>query len=69
MNVIKIYVNCGSRNECCSVYKVEIISLAFKWLIVLRSAMKKRTIKCTESLEMCLLCPKTCKKRMFTVHV
>ena len=29
------------------------ISLAFKWLIILRC-----TIKCIESLEMCLLCPK-----------
>ena len=39
-------VNCGSRNAHCSVYKVEVISLAFKWLIVLR----KCAIKHTESL-------------------
>ena len=32
--------NCGSQNALFSVSKVEIISLAFKWLIVLRSAIK-----------------------------
>ena len=37
-----MYVKCGSRNARNSVSKVEIISLAFKWLIVLRSAMKTR---------------------------
>ena len=37
-----MYVNCGSWNARCTVYKVEIISLAFKWLIVLRSAIKTR---------------------------
>ena len=31
--------NCGLWNAHCSVYKV---SLAFKWLIVFRSAMKTR---------------------------
>ena len=40
VNVTKMYVNCGSRNVCCSVYEVEIISLALKRLIVLRSAIK-----------------------------
>ena len=35
-NVTKMSANCGSRNACCFVYKVEIISLAFKRLIVLR---------------------------------
>ena len=39
-NVTELYANCGSRNARCSVFKVEIISLAFKWLIVLRSAIK-----------------------------
>ena len=34
------FVNCGSRNARCSSSKVEIISLAFNWLIVLRSAIK-----------------------------
>ena len=37
-----MYANCGSQNARCSVYKVEIISLAFKWLIVLRSAIETR---------------------------
>ena len=36
----KMYANCGSEIARCSVYKVEIISLAFKWLLVLRSAIK-----------------------------
>ena len=35
-----MYANCGSRNAHCSIYKVEIISLAFKWLIILGSAIK-----------------------------
>ena len=35
-----MYANCGSQNAGCSMSKVEIISLAFKWLIVLRSAIK-----------------------------
>ena len=38
----KMYVNRISRNACCSVYKLEIISLALKWIIVLRSAIKMR---------------------------
>ena len=42
INVTKMHANCGSRNARCSVDKVEIISLAFKWLIVLRSAIKTR---------------------------
>ena len=33
---------CESWNVRCAVYKVEIISLAFQWLIVLRSAIKTR---------------------------
>ena len=37
-----MYVNCGSRNARCSFSKVQIISLVFKWLIVLRSAIKTR---------------------------
>ena len=41
-NVTEMYANCGSRNARCSVSKVEIISSAFKWLIVLRSAIKTR---------------------------
>ena len=53
--VTEMYANCVSRNANCSIYKVEIISLAFKWLIILRSAIK-----------MHLLCPKTCKQRTFT---
>ena len=36
-----MYLNCW-RNARCSVYKVEIISFAFKWLIVLRFAIKTR---------------------------
>ena len=35
-NVTEMYVNCGSWNACYSIYKVEIISLASKSLIVLR---------------------------------
>ena len=43
-NVTEI-VNCGSRNARCSVSKVEIISLTFKWLyIVLRSAVKTHRV-------------------------
>ena len=42
INVTKMYVNCGLWNACCSIYKVKIIRLAFKWLIVLRSAIKMR---------------------------
>ena len=41
-NVTEMSENCGSRNAGCSISKVEIISLAFKWLIVLRSAIKTR---------------------------
>ena len=40
INVTDIYVNCGSWNVCCSLAKVEILSLAYKWLIVLRSAIQ-----------------------------
>ena len=53
IDVTEIHVNCGSQNVCCSIAKVEIISLAFKWLIILRSAMKmcfllvKMRKKCT----------------------
>ena len=36
----EMFVNCGLWNVICSVSKVEIISLAFKWFIVLRSAIK-----------------------------
>ena len=39
-NVTKMYANCGLWNVCCSFSKVEIISSAFKWIIVLRSAIK-----------------------------
>ena len=49
INVTRIYVNCASRNVHCSVSKVEIISLAFKWLIILMTAIK-RVVKCTKSL-------------------
>ena len=35
-----MYVNCSSRKTRRSVSKVEIISLAFKWLMVPRSAIK-----------------------------
>ena len=42
INVTEMYVNCGSRTARSSVSKFEIISLAFKWLIVLRSAIKTR---------------------------
>ena len=34
VNVTEMCANCSSRNVSCSVSKVEIISLAFKWLIV-----------------------------------
>ena len=40
INVTKMYANCGLWNARCSFSKVEIISLAFKWLILLRSAIK-----------------------------
>ena len=50
--------NCGSRKTRRSVSKVEIISLALRWL---RSAIKTR-----ESLKMRLPRPKTRKKRTFT---
>ena len=49
-NVTEMYVNYGLRNGRCSVYKVEIISLAFKWLIILRPAIKAH--KHTKSLKM-----------------
>ena len=39
-NVTEIYEYCGLQNVHCSASKVEIISLAFKWLIVLKSATK-----------------------------
>ena len=39
-NVTEVYANSDSWNAHCSVSKFEIISLAFKWLIVLRSALK-----------------------------
>ena len=35
-----LYANCDLWNARCSISKVEIISLAFKWLMVLRSAIK-----------------------------
>ena len=35
-NVTQMYVNCGFH-VCCSASKVEIFSLAFKWLIILGS--------------------------------
>ena len=41
-NVTEMDAICGSRNARCSVSKVDIISLAFKWLIILRSAIKMR---------------------------
>ena len=56
-----MYANCGSRKTRRS---VEIISLAFKWLMVLRSAIK-HVIKRTESLKMRMPCPKTRTKCMF----
>ena len=43
---LKMRINCKQkcdrslRNAGCSISKVEIISLGFKWLIVLRSAIK-----------------------------
>ena len=45
-------------------FQIEIINLAFKWLIVLRSAIK-RAIKRTESLKTRLPRPKTRTKRTF----
>ena len=45
---LKMRINCKQkcdrslRNAGCSISKVEIISLGFKWLIVLRSAIKTR---------------------------
>ena len=56
-NVTEMYVNCDSQNVHGFVYKVEIISLTFKWLIVLRYMIKR-----TESLKMCLPGPKKRKK-------
>ena len=38
----EMWPNCGSRNTRCSVSKVKIISLAFKWLILLRLTIKTR---------------------------
>ena len=52
-------------NSHCFLYKVEMNSLAFKWLIVLRPALKC-TIKRTESLKLRLPRPKTRKKRTCT---
>ena len=40
INVTEIYLSCGSWNAHCSLAKVEIISLAFKRLIILRPAIK-----------------------------
>ena len=38
-----MYANCAYlRNVRCSIYKVEIISLAFRCLIILKSALKMR---------------------------
>ena len=47
INLAKIYVNCGSQNAR-FVSKVEISSLAFKWLIAHRPAIKTRCcfLKC-----------------------
>ena len=57
-----MYANCGPRKTRRS---VEIISLAFKWFIVLRSAIK-RAIKRTECLKMRFPRPKTRKNRTCT---
>ena len=58
-NVTEMSVNCGSRNARCSVYKVEIISLAFKWLLSYFGRFKN-------ALKMRLPRPKTRTKRTFT---
>ena len=61
----EMHGNCGSRNACCSISKVEIVSLAFKWLIVLRLAIKP----CDQThrvLQNCLPQPKACFKYVFT---
>ena len=53
ITVLKVRITCKQKcdrnvyelwiaDTRCSVYRVEIISLAFKWLIVLRSAIKSR---------------------------
>ena len=57
----RIHVNCGLWNVHCSIFKVEIISLAFKGLISLRLDIKT----CDQtSLKICLpLFPKMHKKR------
>ena len=31
-NVTEMFANCGSQNARCSISKVEIISMSFKWL-------------------------------------
>ena len=73
MKVLKMCITCKQkcdRNVCelwitfCSVYKVETISVAFNWLIVLRSALRTCD-QTTESFKMHLPRPKTCKKCMF----
>ena len=51
INVTEMYVNCGLRNVHCSIYKVEMISLAFKWLIILRLALKMHNQMCRASLK------------------
>ena len=63
--VTETYANCGLRNAHCSIYKVQIISLAFKLLIVLRSAIESVN-KWTESLKMHLPHPKMLLKCKFT---
>ena len=45
INATGIYVNCGLRIACCFFTKVEIISVAFKWLIIFRSAQTHRGLK------------------------
>lgn len=39
-NVSEMYANYGLWNACCTVPKVETISSAFKWLIILSVAIK-----------------------------
>ena len=55
---------CGLRNTRCSVSKVGIISLVFKWLIVLRSAMKTGDQR-QRVLKLPLLLPKMHEKCTF----
>ena len=66
-DVTKMYANYCLWNGCCSISKVEMISLAFKWLIVLRLAINTRDQTHRVLKNECLLHPKINLKK--TLHL